>query len=900
MNPLFRSPPSVPRLAIVTAIALAWAASSADARPNIREAFFSAYPGAVGSRLDNLPSIAGHCGVCHYRFTGGGNRNPYGSAVEAALPGYPNSDAGRLQAVQSVQNQDSDTDAYASLAEVTDLASYSNTPTFPGLNSTNVSSVTNVNVNEITPYLTPQPGLDGTPPVVSVTSPNGAQSWEGGSVQSVTWTATDNVGVTGVDVYYRDGEAEPWTQIARGLANSGSFAWSIHDTPTASARVKVVAWDTSGNQGSDQSDLVFTITKRPGGIVPTSLRDFHQPGSQPFQAGFFQDRSTCATCHGGYAPAVEPDRNFRGSMMAQAGRDPLAFAAISIAEQDAPNSGDLCLRCHTPFAWLSGRSNPTDGTAVTAFDRDGVSCDFCHRIVDPVYVAGQSPPEDQAALNALLPADVPSTYLNGQYVIDAVPTRRGPFTDPVAPHAFLASPVHRSSRFCGTCHDVSNPAFAKVGEGDYAPGPLDQKAAVIDAGVLMPVERTYSEWLHSAYPAGVYAPDFAGNKPDGIVSTCQDCHMRDVSGKGCNDPAAATRPDLPLHDMTGGNSWVPTIIDQVYPGEVDPAALADGAARAVSMLGKAAGLDLAVVAEGDSFRADVTVTNRTGHKLPTGYPEGRRVWLEIVARNGAGVPVYRSGAYDPATGVLTHDPDLVLYEVELGLSPGLAALLGLAPGPSFHFVLNDTVYKDNRIPPAGFTNADFAVFGGKPVDPGHPGPEPRYADGQNWDLSSFALPPATRSVAATIWYQTTSKEMVTFLRDENVTDSKGDLIYDLWEANGKSPPVVMVHDSVNVDVTAVLEEPGRIEPALRVAENPFRGDLGISLSLGAPEQVTLEVFDVRGRCILRRDEGLRGPGVHALVWDGRDAGGTDQGSGVFWVRVPAREKTLIRRVVRVR
>ena len=38
------------------------------------------------------------------------------------------------------------------------------------------------------------------------------------------------------------------------------------------------------------------------------------------------------------------------------------------------------------------------------------------------------------------------------------------------------------------------------------------------------------------------APEFAGNKPSGIVSTCQDCHMRDVLGKGCNDPAAPTRP----------------------------------------------------------------------------------------------------------------------------------------------------------------------------------------------------------------------------------------------------------------------------------------------------------------------------------------------------------------------
>ena len=44
--------------------------AAAPARPNIRASFFAAYPNAVGTQLDNLPSISGHCGVCHYAFTG--------------------------------------------------------------------------------------------------------------------------------------------------------------------------------------------------------------------------------------------------------------------------------------------------------------------------------------------------------------------------------------------------------------------------------------------------------------------------------------------------------------------------------------------------------------------------------------------------------------------------------------------------------------------------------------------------------------------------------------------------------------------------------------------------------------------------------------------------------------
>ncbi len=873
-------------------------ASTALSRPTIRRAFFEgAYPSAVGSRLDNLPSHSTHCGVCHYDFNGGGARNLYGLAVQAALPNFPNTDNGRRDAILSIQNQDSDTDGYTNLAEITDLTTYSNTPTFPGLNASNVSNVSNVPVlAEITPYLVPVSGGDVTPPVVTLTSPNGAESWVGGSSHTLTWNASDNVAVTSVDLFYRDGESAPWTMIARGLGNTGSFPWFVHNTPTAAARVRAVGYDAAGNQGSDQSNALFTITATPGGKVATTLRDFHQRGSQPFEAGQFQDHSSCASCHAGYDAAVEPDHGFKGSMMGQAARDPLFYACLAVAEQDAPGAGDLCLRCHTPFGWLSGRSNPTSGSQLSALDRDGVSCDFCHRMVDPIYAPGTSPTEDQEVLS-MISGHVPTGYLNGQYVVDPQPRRRGPFADAIAPHPFLDSPLHRSSRMCATCHDVSNPVFNRVSGADYAPGPLDQAADSTSSLVLLPLERTYSEWLNSDYPSGVYAPDFAGNDPGGIVSTCQDCHMRSVDGKGCNDPAAPQRSNLPLHDMMGGNAWIPGILSQIYPTEVDAAALAAGAARAVSMLQKAAVLGLSVAVEGDSTRATVTVTNRTGHKLPTGYPEGRRMWVQLVARDAASSIVYQSGAYDAATGVLEQDLNLAIYQVELGLSPALATGLSLPTGPSFHFALNDSIYLDTRIPPLGFTNAAYEAFGGAPVDPG--GPSPRYADGQNWDVSSYGLPRAARSATVTLYYQTTSKEYVEFLRDENITNPAGQNLYDLWTGNGRSAPVAMATVSAEFSPTAVPAGMERPDLNLAAMRNPFHGGLELRLDLSRPAQVTLEILDPRGRIIARRHEGVLGGGSHRLSWDGRDGAGRDAGSGVFWARVIADRAKVVRKVVRL-
>lgn len=740
---------------------------------------------------------------------------------------------------------------------------------------------------------------DTTPPVVTVTSPNGGQVWTAATTHAVTWTATDDVSVTAVDVLYRNSDSEAWTQIARNVSNSGTWNWVVHNTPSTTARVQVVARDASGNSGNDMSDAVFTILIRPGGRVPTTLRDFHQPGTQPFQGGTFSTSVNCGVCHGGYDTNVEPLHSWKGTMMAQAARDPFFQACLAVAEQDAPSSGDLCIRCHSPFAWLQGRSNPTSGTAITSSDRDGVSCDFCHRAVDPIYKPGVSPVEDQAVINALPVADRPASYSNGQYVIDPDIRRRGPFTDPVTPHTFLPSPFHTSGDMCGTCHDVSNPVFARVSGADYAPGPLDSPAGAISSDLFLPIERTYSEWKNSTYATtGVYEPEFAGAKPDGIVGICQDCHLSDVVGKGCNSALAQVRPNLPFHDLTGGNYWMPTALTSLYPGETDPVVLAAGVARATAMLQKSAVLGLTVRPAGDSLEAVLTVTNRTGHKLPTGYPEGRRMFLNVTAFDEFGAKVFESCPYDAATGVLTKDAHARVYETELGLSPGLAAALSLSAGPSFHFVLNDSVYKDNRIPPLGFTNAGFATFGGQPVDPDQPGL--RYADGQNWDEAVYPLPATARKVVAKLYYQTTSKEYVEFLKNENTTNTAGTTLYNLWVANGKAAPLLMESDSLSFGQSAVHDAGGPTRLSLVPIANPFQGELALRLDLVTPAPVTLEIFDVQGRTVTRREYGLLGGGAHRLTWDGHLSGGGDATPGLYWARVTAGPKALTQKVVRAR
>ena len=81
--------------ALAGALVLLLVSDPAHAKPEIREGFFLAYPSAIGSVLDDVPSNIEHCGACHFRFNGGGPRNPFGLAVENRLPSYPNTPEGR-------------------------------------------------------------------------------------------------------------------------------------------------------------------------------------------------------------------------------------------------------------------------------------------------------------------------------------------------------------------------------------------------------------------------------------------------------------------------------------------------------------------------------------------------------------------------------------------------------------------------------------------------------------------------------------------------------------------------------------------------------------------------------------------------------------------------------------
>ncbi len=609
--------------------------------------------------------------------------------------------------------------------------------------------------------------------------------------------------------------------------------------------------------------------------VPTEVQ---QPGSQPGDVGNIESPDKCDNCHGGYNTTYEPAHNWRGSMMAQATRDPIFWATVAVAEQDFDGAGDLCIRCHTAEGWLGGRSTPTDGSALAPSDADGVSCDVCHKLTNPddsEWIGVQKPPF-VANDGAMPPAGY---YGGGMYSMWGGSDKLGPYGDAMARHQFMKSIFHRSADLCGTCHDVSNPAVGDLAHNNGAqrplaggtfsgvPGaPVDTKAAFNNFPYLYGiVERTFSEHrssqvsrtlvsdftrlpsdlqtgaLKAAYDSAVVAGT-GGNYADGTPRyfTCQTCHLRPVTGQGCNKNPPV-RKDLPLHDMTGGNYWMPDAILwldargllRVGGGltTVQTAALNDGKTRALKQLAEAASLKVS----GDALG----IVNLTGHKLLSGYPEGRRMWLNVKWHDVSGALLREDGSYGTLDVTLDgvarqvqtildlDDPETKIYEAHYGMTSDWArqlvalgyptsmplnydrltgtadATLGdLAAAPpgaaleTFRFVVNNTVMKDNRIPPYGMSYDEAQRRNALPVPAtqyGGPGP------GGVFDYrDTITLHPPVGAVYATIdlLYQPTSWEYIQFLylantRQNAFLGAEGVNLLDAWMNTGMAAPYVM-------------------------------------------------------------------------------------------------------------
>ena len=448
----------------------------------------------------------------------------------------------------------------------------------------------------------------------------------------------------------------------------------------------------------------------------------------------------------------------------------------------------------------------------------------------------------------------------GQFFVSGDAAKRASFADAAARHQMLYSRYHKSKYFCNTCHDVSNPALANLGFDGSTPLPSEEYSAY----AYFHVERTFSEFMLSDYGKqggapgiGPFAPEaYATSYPNNNVAKCQDCHMRDVLGAACDKNAVPIRPNdsiehpnsgQPLHDLTGGNAWVSYVLASAVSGSpnydpvndsllnqgadvltldltqgegIDPQGLLAGVERAKQQLEFAASI------ENVNFNASAgtlsfRVQNQTGHRLISGFPEGRRMFLNVKVYSG-GTLIHEINPYDETVGTLRgldpiyspNSPPLGPNEVYLDslvyeMHPSSIDLTG--EEETFHFALATGRYKDNRIPPKGFRIAEADGRLSEPVWHGASAPDyfssAEYAGG--YDEVVADVPSHADGIEINLYYQTTSREYIEFLRDEirgtgrltlpseayiiqtdpffSALKAWGDTIWQLWDHNKNVP-----------------------------------------------------------------------------------------------------------------
>ena len=112
---------------------------------------------------------------------------------------------------------------------------------------------------------------DTEQPTAHLTYPVGGEHLISGDQYTITWTASDNVAVTSVDILrsYDGGATYPQT-VAVGEVNDGAYLWTVPAGTNETSRIRVIARDAAGLAWYDDSDADFSTGSDSGtpGIEP--------------------------------------------------------------------------------------------------------------------------------------------------------------------------------------------------------------------------------------------------------------------------------------------------------------------------------------------------------------------------------------------------------------------------------------------------------------------------------------------------------------------------------------------------------------------------------------------------------------------------------------------------------
>jgi hypothetical protein len=487
----------------------------------------------------------------------------------------------------------------------------------------------------------------------------------------------------------------------------------------------------------------------------------------PAPEALFSTADRCTACHNGMLSPAGEDVSigtaWRGSMMANAARDPYWQAAVRRETLDHPAAAaaieNECSACHMPMTRFAAKAGGAMGSVFAHLPiaagalpadllaADGVSCSVCHQIT----ADGLGTDESFTAGFAIDPEPAATRPIFGPYPVDAghrkIMDSAVAFTPQEQAHI-------RDAEICASCHTLHTHAL----DADGKPaGRLAEQAP-------------YLEWRHSSYVG---------------KQTCQECHMPLVAdGTAISSVLPVAREGARMHRFRGGNFLMPRIfaLHAVELGVAAmPAELNATAERTADHLRQSsARLSFAEPKMADGrLELSLTIENRAGHKLPTAYPS-RRAWVHLTVRDAGGSVVFESGALEPTGAIRGNDNDadgsryephhlLITAEDQVQI---YEPILADSKGEVTTGLIRAVRYvKDNRILPDGFDKTtahdDVAVLGAAKDDPD-------FAAGRDTIRYSIDTGAASGPFTATaeLFYQPIGFRWATNLAEYDTVESK--------------------------------------------------------------------------------------------------------------------------------
>jgi hypothetical protein len=107
----------------------------------------------------------------------------------------------------------------------------------------------------------PDARLGDAAPSVTLTSPLGGESFNGGGIVPIHWTATDDEGIRSIDIQVSTDSGRTWHFIAEDLPpTTNSFDWQLPPSAGLSdVRVRVMVSDLHFQTSSDGGEVTFTV-----------------------------------------------------------------------------------------------------------------------------------------------------------------------------------------------------------------------------------------------------------------------------------------------------------------------------------------------------------------------------------------------------------------------------------------------------------------------------------------------------------------------------------------------------------------------------------------------------------------------------------------------------------------